>query len=54
MSSSKSNPAVQSVVSEMVAELHAKAGCERIGLTLESFSTILCEIGTKYGASSEE
>ena len=53
MSSSKSNPAVQSVVSEMVAELHAKAGCERIGLTLESFSTILCEIGTKYGASSE-
>ena len=53
MSSSKSNPAVQSVVREMVAELHAKAGCERIGLTLESFSTILCEIGTKYGASSE-
>lgn len=53
MSSSKSNPAVQSVVTEMVAELHAKAGCARIGLTLESFSTILCEVGTKYGASSE-
>src|SRR6266481_6862921 len=54
MSSSKPNSAVQSVVSEMVAELHSKAGCERIGLTLESFSTILCEVGTKGGASSED
>jgi RNA polymerase sigma-70 factor (ECF subfamily) len=36
----------------MLAELHAKAGCERIGLTRESFSTILCEVGTKSGASS--
>jgi RNA polymerase sigma-70 factor (ECF subfamily) len=53
MSSSKSNPAVESVVNEMLAELHAKAGCERIGLTRESFSTILCEVGTKCGASSE-
>jgi len=53
MSSSKSNPAVQSVVNEMLAELHAKAGCERIGLTRESFSVILCEVGTKCGASSE-
>ena len=53
MSSSKSNPAVQSVVSSMLAELHAKAGCERIGLTRESFSTILREVGSKHGASSE-
>jgi RNA polymerase sigma-70 factor (ECF subfamily) len=53
MSSSKSNPVVESVVNEMLAELHAKAGCERIGLTRESFSTILCEVGTKCGASSE-
>src|SRR5438045_3631826 len=52
MSSSKSNPAVQAVASEMLAELHAKAGCERIGLTRESFSVILCEVATKYGASS--
>jgi RNA polymerase sigma-70 factor (ECF subfamily) len=37
----------------MLTELHAKAGCERVGLTRESFSTILCEVGTKYGASSE-
>src|SRR3954468_8647982 len=54
MSSSKSNPAVESVVGEMLAELHAKAGCERIGLTRESFSIILCEVATKYGASSED
>jgi RNA polymerase sigma-70 factor (ECF subfamily) len=54
MSSSKSNPAVQAVASEMVTELHAKAGCERIGVTRESFSVILCEVGTKYGASSED
>lgn len=53
MSSSKPNSAVLSVVSEIVAELHAKAGCERIGLTRESFSVILCEVGTKHGASSE-
>ena len=53
MSSSKSNPAVQAVASEMLVELHAKAGCERIGLTRESFSTILCEVGTKFGASSQ-
>lgn len=54
MSSSKSNPAVQAIASEMLAELHVKAGCDRVGLTRESFSTILCEVGTKYGASSED
>lgn len=53
VSLSTSNPAVQSVVTEMLADLHAKAGCERIGLTREIFSTILCEVGTKSGAASE-
>lgn len=53
MSSSKPNSAVLSVVNEMLAELHAKAGCERIGMARESFSTILYEVGTKCGASSE-
>lgn len=53
MSSSKFNSAVQSVVNDILVELHAKAGCERIGLSLESFSVILCEVGTKYGAASE-
>jgi len=38
----------------MLAELHAKAGCERIGLTRDSFCVILCEVGTKCGASSED
>jgi len=53
MSSSKPNSAVQSVVNELLADLHAKAGCERIGITQESFSVILCEVGTKCGAGSE-
>src|SRR5215471_5424799 len=53
MSSSKPNSAVQSIVNELLAELHAKAGCERIGITRESFSLILCEVGTKCGAGSE-
>src|SRR5215470_1205264 len=53
MSSSKPNSAVQSIVNEMLTELHARAGCERVGLTRESFSAILCEVGAKYGASSE-
>jgi len=53
MSSSKSNPAVQSVVNEMLADLHAKACCAQVGLTRESFSVILCEVGTKHGAASE-
>jgi RNA polymerase sigma-70 factor (ECF subfamily) len=53
MSSAKPNSAVQAVVNELLAELHAKAGCERIGLTRESFAVILCEVGTKYGAASE-
>jgi len=53
MSSSKPNSAVQSVVNELLSELHAKAGCERIGITRDSFSTILCEVGAKCGATSE-
>ena len=53
MSSSKPNSAVQSVVNELLAELHAKAGCERIGITRESFAVILREVGSKHGAASE-
>jgi RNA polymerase sigma-70 factor (ECF subfamily) len=52
---SKPNPAVQSVVSDLVADLHAQGGCEKIGITRESFSVILCEIGAKHaGASTSE
>src|ERR1700761_7532048 len=53
MSSSDSNSAVRFVVDELLAELHTKAGCDRVGLTRESFSTILFEVGTRYGSKSE-
>jgi RNA polymerase sigma-70 factor (ECF subfamily) len=47
MSSTKPNSAVQSVVKELLADLHARSGCEKIGLTRESFAVILCEVGSK-------
>ncbi len=40
--------AVQSVVSEMLADLHRKSGCETMGLSRESFAAILCEVAAKY------
>src|SRR3984957_120433 len=49
----KSIPAVQSVVDDLLADLHAKGGCERVGLTRQSFAEILCDIGTKNGATAE-
>ena len=39
---------VQSAVAEMLAELHAKSGCEKFGFTRESFAAILCTVATKY------
>jgi RNA polymerase sigma-70 factor, ECF subfamily len=39
---------VQSAVSDLLPDLHAKSGCEKIGLTRESFTVILCEVATKY------
>ncbi|MGH9495014.1 MAG: sigma-70 family RNA polymerase sigma factor [Candidatus Sulfotelmatobacter sp.] len=51
MSPTKPILAVQSVVSELLPELHAKSGCEKIGLTRDAFSEILCEVGTKHAAS---
>jgi len=55
MTSTKPSSAVQTVVNDLVAELHGKSGCERLGLTRESFATILCEVGTKHatGAASD-
>jgi RNA polymerase sigma-70 factor (ECF subfamily) len=49
--------AVQSAVSGLLAELHEKSGCERIGLTSESFGAILCDVASKYlpaGSSQTE
>jgi RNA polymerase sigma-70 factor (ECF subfamily) len=40
--------AVPSAVAALRAELHAKADCQKLGLTQESFAVILCEIGEKY------
>jgi len=53
MTSSKVNPAVQSVVRELLAELHKKAGCEKVGLSRDSFAAILSEVGSKHGATTE-
>jgi RNA polymerase sigma-70 factor (ECF subfamily) len=39
---------VQSAVAEMLAELHAKSGCEKFGLSRESFGAILCAVATKH------
>jgi RNA polymerase sigma-70 factor, ECF subfamily len=53
MSSTKSISAVQSVVNDLVAELHARSGGEKIGLARETFAGILCEVGTRQACSSE-
>jgi RNA polymerase sigma-70 factor, ECF subfamily len=39
---------VQSAVAELVAGLHAKAGCEKFDLSCESFAAILCGVARKY------
>jgi len=50
MSATKPSTAVQSVVNELLAELHARSACEKVGLTRESFSAILCEIGARHAS----
>ena len=48
---------VQAAVAELLAELCAKSGCEKIGLAQEGFAAILCEVAGKYlpaGASQDE
>ncbi len=52
MSSAKPTSAVQAVVDDLLADLHVKAGCEKIGLARESLSAILCEVATKHAAQS--
>ena len=51
MSPTKPNSVVQSVVSELLPELQAKSGCEKIGLTREALAEILCNVGSKQAAS---
>lgn len=38
----------RSAVTELLPELHAKSGCEKIGLAAKEFAVILCEILSKY------
>ena len=45
---SKPTSAVQSVVNDLLAELHAKSGCEKVGLSRESLAQILHEVGAKH------
>src|ERR1022692_4856265 len=39
---------VQLALSELLAELQAKSGCEKIGLPPESFAAILGDVAAKY------
>jgi RNA polymerase sigma-70 factor (ECF subfamily) len=48
---------VQSAVAEVVAELHAKSGCQRFDLAREDLAVILGDVATKYlpaGATQAE
>ncbi len=40
--------AVQSAVADLLSDLHAKSGCEKIDLAREAFAEILCDVATKY------
>lgn len=54
MTSPKStSAAVQNVVQGLLAELYAKAACEKIGITSDSFYEILCLVGDKQPVISE-
>src|SRR5580700_10017074 len=52
MSSTKPISAVQSVVDELLEDLHARSGCDKIGLPRESFAVILCEVGSKHATAT--
>lgn len=53
MSSPKPISVVQSLVNELLPDLHAKSGCEKMGLTRELFAEILCEVGAKCSAPDQ-
>src|SRR6266851_628643 len=39
---------VQTAVDGLLVELHARGGCEKIGLSRESLAAILCDVAAKY------
>lgn len=51
MTSTAQPEAVRAVVDGLLPELHSRADCEKVGMTRESFATILVEIGVKYAAA---
>ena len=46
--STTAQTSVTSVVRELLPELFAKSGAEKVGLTREAWAEILCEVGAKY------
>ena len=52
MSSTKQNSAVEAVVNDVLADLYAKSGCDKVGLARESFAAILCEVGSKHATAA--
>src|SRR6202451_4761513 len=38
----------KAAVAERLTDLHAKSGCEKFGLSRQSFAAILCAVATKY------
>jgi RNA polymerase sigma-70 factor, ECF subfamily len=54
MTAAKQTSAVRIIVNELAAELHSKSGGHKLGLTLEAFTRILCEIGEKHGPSASD
>jgi RNA polymerase sigma-70 factor (ECF subfamily) len=54
MTSAKPTSAATTIAPDLLAELHVKAECDKVGLTRESFAVILCDVGAKYaGAASQ-
>jgi RNA polymerase sigma-70 factor, ECF subfamily len=54
MTSSTTNPAIESAIRGLLPELYTKAGCDKIGLTRESFAMILTEVGAKHAPTGSE
>ena len=52
MSATKPISAVQSLVNDLLADLYAKGGCEKIGLSRESLAVILCDVGAKQATAT--
>lgn len=54
MTSSTTNPAIESAIQHLLPDLYAKAGCDNIGLTRDSFAIILTEVATKHASALSE